>query len=185
KREHGSERGLVGLAVPGNGVGLIEENAVAAANRGLSVSENIPGEADARREVAPGGGESAVGDTGVARIHHAERRVGVTRRSLAGVPGGDTAVEVSVRGERLPADAQIDREARAELPGVMGEQGAAAESRVAVFAGALGDVAELADQEIAEGVRCKRGGTAIEGEAAVGAEIVGHVIDAATVLATQ
>ena len=81
--EHGAERRLVGLAVPGDRAGMIEEDSVAAADRRLAVSEHVPRETEARREVLPGDREPAAGHSGVAREHHSEGRVHIAL-SIAG-----------------------------------------------------------------------------------------------------
>ena len=180
---HGAERSLIGLAVGGDGVEGIEEDAVSATDRGLAVAEDVPSEAQARPEVAPGHRHRTLRYV-VTGVDHAARRVRIAPGLLPRMPGRDAIHFVGEREERLPACADIQRQPAIHLKRVLHEEAQAMEARIFIFADALRQRVELTDQEVGKTVTRKWRG-AIKVPCAVGAEVIDDVVAAPAVFAAE
>jgi hypothetical protein len=102
-------------------VDLLIEDAVAAANHRGRVTADVPGHAEARREVVQIALRESRWQVGIAREQNAARRVWHHRRLNTRHPGGMPAALLVERNERLVAKAVVDGERRMELPGVRHE----------------------------------------------------------------
>src|SRR5262249_3867571 len=133
---------------------IFEEQPVGGAYSQAAVAKGIPGQAQARRKVLFIGIEQSIGNAGIAREQHSQRRVGNDARLHAGAVCIYTVVDHFVGVEQLITYASVEREAACQPHVILREEIPVVTLEEAVVGARLIEGSRAADQKIRERISC-------------------------------